>query len=255
MQGDRKRWQSPVISDEMVRKAEERRKLLNEMEELKEIEMPIEKLEDIHRELERRKAEKIKRMTPRARIRPSAVLVAVLVLVLGLGGISSGNKLYQTEVSQSERGNETTSNIENTDSIDSGYDEIKVCQEIQEKLGVLPVMLSYRPKDMILKTYTLIEKTNEVILSYKNGQDRLNIYIAKDYQKSSTNFQVDGELIGNVFMENSGIEVPMYLIKNEQNEIYCSVEFEYLNTYYSITGSMEVEEFKKIIENILIKNV
>ena len=31
--------------------------------------------------------------------------------------------------------------------------------------------------------------------------------------------------------------------------------FEYLNTYYSIDAMMRQEEFKKILENICIKNV
>lgn len=251
MQGNKERWQSPIITDKMVKEAEERRKLLSE--EFQDIEMPVEKLQDIHREIERRK-NKNKRMA-KARFRPSVAFAAVLVLVVGLGGISSGKKLYVTEILQSDRGSETTSNIENTDSIYSEYDEEQVCQEIQEKLGVLPVQLSYQPKNMVLSEYTLKQVSNEAILAYENGQDRLHIYITKDYQKSTTNFQTDGEFLGNVFIEMSDIEAPLYLVKNEQDEVYCSVEFEYLNAYYSITGSMETKEFKKILENISIKNV
>lgn len=56
-------------------------------------------------------------------------------------------------------------------------------------------------------------------------------------------------------MESYNLELPVLKYQNAESEIYFETSFKYLNTYYSIGGMVDYEEFKKIIENITLKNV
>ena len=68
------------------------------------------------------------------------------------------------------------------------------------------------------------------------------------------NFHVDGEVQDSIVMESCGLEVPVYEYQDSEKNTYFEASFEYLNTYYSVSGMIDLEEFRKIMENILIKS-
>lgn len=191
---------------------------------------------------------------PRIRLRAALAAALVAILALGVGMVGSGKKVYLPVVSQKEDGDESTTIVDNNEeNIYGGYDEEEVCQEIEDQLGVLPVRFGYRPKEMILQEYW-IKDDQDAILRYAYGAKRLHVYISKDYDESSINFKVDGVLKDTVQAEAMSIEVPVYEYEDSQGNVYMQSSFEYLNTYYSISGMFEQEEFEKILENIWIKN-
>lgn len=250
MKQDRKDWLDARIDEELKAMADERERLLMESEEFQDIDMPVEKLEDIHRELERR----THRYSGRIRLRALLAAAAVMVLFVGVGVVSSGKKLYIPVIFQRDRGDEISSKINNTDAVASQYDEEEVCQEIEEVLGVLPVRFGYRPLDMEMTDYMLEETNKEAMVEYGCGEYNLYIYISKDYRRSSVSFQTDGAVLDTIRIESCGMEIPVYVIDDSQEGAYYCAEFEYLNTYYAINGRMDWEEFLKILENIAIKN-
>lgn len=194
----------------------------------------------------------------RSRIRLRAALAAALVAILALGAgmVGSGKKVYLPVVSQKENGDESTTIVDNDEeNVYGGYDEEEICQEIEDKLGVLPIRLGYRPKDMALQEYWIKEDAKEAILKYTSEEKKLHIYISKDYDNSSVNFKVDGESNEIIKMSAIRMEVPVYQYEDTKGDIYFQVSFEYLNTYYSIDAMMEKDEFKKLLENLIIKNV
>lgn len=251
MKRSKEDWLDEKITEDLMAMADEREKLLMEMEELQDIDMPAEKLEEIHRELEARSHRRPRR---RIRLRAALAAAAVLVLLVGVGVVSSGNRLFIPEILPSARENELTTKIENTDSIYSEYDEEEVLREIEDKLGVIPVRLGYQPKNLELVGYDLNDKLDDVILEYQWGEYNLHIYISKDLKKSTVSFQNDGEILDTIRIESCNMEIPVYIIDNSQGGEFYSVEFEYLNTYYAINGWMEKKEFINILENIVIKN-
>ena len=191
---------------------------------------------------------------PRIRLRAALAAALVAILALGVGIVGSGKKVYLPVVSQREDGDESTTKVNNNEgNLNSGYDEEEICQEIEDKLGVLPVRLGYRPKDMILQEYW-IKDDQDAILRYAYGTKRLHVYISKDYDESSINFKMDGVLKDTIQAEAMSIEVPVYEYEDSQGNVYMQSSFEYLNTYYSIDAMMGQEEFEKILENIWIKN-
>lgn len=191
---------------------------------------------------------------PRIRLRAALAAALVAILALGVGMVGSGKKVYLPVVSQREDGDESTTKVNNSEEgIARSYSEEEVCQEIEDQLGVLPVRFGYRPKEMTLQEYW-IKEDQDAILRYVCGTRQIHVYISKDYDDSSINFKVDGELKNTVQAEAMSMEIPVYEYEDSSGSIYMQSSFEYLNTYYSISGMLEQDEFEKILENIWIKN-
>lgn len=251
MKRSEEEWLEEKILDDLQELADEREKLLMESEELQDTDMPMEKLEEIHREMERRTRRHARR---RVHLRAALAAAAIMVLFVGAGVVSSGKKLYIPVIFQRDRGNETTSKVNNVDATAREYDEEEVCQEIEEKLGVFPIRFKYRPDSMELIYFLLDEEEKEAITQYKCGIYYVYVYISKDYKKSTINIQTDGVILDTIKIESCNMEIPVYIYDDTEEGEYYRVEFEYLNTYYAINGRIEKDEFLKILENILIKN-
>ncbi len=192
---------------------------------------------------------------PRIRLRAALAAALVAILALGVGMVGSGKKVYLPVVSQREDGDKSTTVVDNNEgNVDSGYDEEEVFQEIEDKLGVLPIRFGYQPKGMNLEKFWITEE-KEAILKYTCESEMIHVYISKDYDESSINFKMDGVLKDTVHAEAMSMEIPVYQYEDSQGNIYMQSSFEYLSTYYSIDVMMNQEEFEKILENIIIKNV
>lgn len=254
MRKDKEKWLDQQIDKELDAMADVRERLLMEMEELRDIEMPEEKLADIHRELEARERAAKSLRKSRVRFRMAAALAAVLVLLVGAGVVGNSAKLYVPEIFQSMKGNEVEINVENTEVTSAQYDEEEVLEEIKKKLGVVPIRLGYYPKGMSLKEYEIFEDDGEAFIRYGYAENTFYIMLNKKHNDFSMQRKTDGEVVDTLTTFTGDIEVPVYCYQDSGNQSYFSASFEYLNTYYYITGMMEQEEFTKIIENLLIKS-
>ena len=253
MKRDKDDWLDQKITEELLAMADEREKELMEMEELQDIDMPIEKFEDIKREAERRR-----RKSRRGILRPRTAIIAaaLLALLLGVGVVTVGSREYRPEIIEREQGTETTTKINNTeDAVASAYDEEEVCQEIEEKLGVLAPRLIYKPQGMELSEYWIDEEVGEAVIKYRHESNELKIYINKNYYDTSANFEMDGAEIESVEIVANGLLVSVYEYMDSKGEQYYQSEFEIYNTYYSIMGMVEKNEYNKILENIALNNV
>ncbi len=245
-------WLKEKMDQDLIAMAEKREKILRETVKPEGSPMSIDRLEAIHREVAARSlAVRKKRLHRRTIV--AAALVAVLCI--GMGVVSSGKKVYIPELFHRERGEEVTTKVNNADAVARKEDEEEICQEIEDEMGVLPVRFGYRPEKMGLARYKINEDANEAVLRYELGQNELHVYISKDYEDTTINYQADGIKLNTVFLAACGLDVEIFEYKDPFDNTYLVTSFEYLNTYYLINGMMELEEFKKIIENIVIKNV
>ena len=252
MRQDSDEWLEEKIDEDLMAWADAEERRIMEDEELQNVTMPEEKLEDIHREIRRRRRKTS--LFGKTRRRMLIAVAAVMVLMLGMGIVGSTKKLYIPVIMQKERGDEVNTKVENSESTAIDIDEDEVCQEIQDKLGVLPIWFQYRPEGMKLTSYTISEVSHDAVIEYMINDQILHVFIYKRGTDSSINLQKDGEIINDVSVESCGLTVEVQQINGSPEESYYATEFEYLNTYYSISSSMAEEEFQKIIENILIKN-
>ena len=252
MRQDSDEWLEEKIDEDLMAWADAEERRIMEDEELQNVTMPEEKLEDIHREIRRRRRKTS--LFGKTRRRMLIAVAAVMVLLLGMGIVGSTKKLYIPVIMQKERGDEVNTKVENSESTAIDIDEDEVCQEIQDKLGVLPIWFQYRPEGMKLTSYTISEVSHDAVIEYMINDQILHVFIYKRGTDSSINLQKDGEIINDVSVESCGLTVEVQQINGSPEESYYATEFEYLNTYYSISSSVAEEEFQKIIENILIKN-
>lgn len=250
MQREMDEWLEQKIDEDLDAWAEERMKMLMESEELQDIHMPEDSLEKLHQKINARK----KKLLGRKRIHMLVAAAAVMTALLGVGLVGSGKKVYVPKVTQNARGDEVTTKVNNADLTASQYDEEAVCQEIQEKLGVLPIWFSYRPEGMKLTWYQIDTDSGEAVLEYSIGEKLLHVFIYEKNKDNSTNMQYDGEIAESIAVGSCGIEVELYRIEGSAEGSYFATDFEYLNTYYAVSAAIEKEEFQKIIENILIKS-
>ena len=252
MRQDSDEWLEEKIDEDLMAWADAEERRIMEDEELQNVTMPEEKLEDIHREIRRRRRKTS--LFGKTRRRMLIAVAAVMGLLLGMGIVGSTKKLYIPVIMQKERGDEVNTKVENSESTAIDIDEDEVCQEIQNKLGVLPIWFQYRPEGMKLTDYILDESSGEAILEYTVKNGILHVFLYEKNNDSSINSQKDGETLDEVLVESCGLIVPVQQVEGSPTESYYVTSFEYLNTYYSISSSIEEEEFQKIIENILIKN-
>ena len=249
---DMDEWLRDRIDEDLTAMADEREKFLMESEALQDIEMPMERLQDIHREIEARKHK-----TGMVRIRRRMIIAAAAAMstfaVWGIVG--TGNRLYKPVIMERQVGeDEFTIKVNNTDALEREYDEEEICQEIEEKLGVLPVRLAYQPEGMYISEYWLKEDEKSVLVNYKINENNLYVYISKDFKDTGINNQPDGVNFDTLDLIFYGFKVEILEDQDIEQGVYYTTSFEYLDTYYSITGAIEKEEFIKILENMIIKN-
>ncbi len=244
---DRDEWLWDRIDEDLTAMADEREKLLMESEELQNVKVPEGMLENIHRELEIRNgtARKV-----RIRRRMVIAVAAAAVSCVGFGVIGYGNREYEPEIIEREVGDDTTIKVNNSEAIASGYDEEEVCQEIKEKLGMIPVKLGYQPQGMFLANYCIDVETRQAILEYKVDENHVYIYIGKDFKNSSVNYETDRKELDTLIIDTNRLEIKVFEYEDSLKQPYYISSFKYLNTYYSIHGMLEYDEFIKILENI-----
>lgn len=183
-------------------------------------------------------------------------LAAVLVLVFGSVMTGVGSKSYwkilwdrmigeEAEVSFIEVENMETQETED-------IDELQLFKEIREKLGILPVRLSYMPKAMFIKEYEIDYNQNRavIIYGYNDRVIRYAMYM-NDEESSYAQTEVD-ELISEYKISeypNVVISVKEYDVEDVKENRYVA-EFEYQDAQYQLMGIMENEEFDKILKNL-----
>lgn len=182
------------------------------------------------------------------------VLAAVLILVCGSVMTSVGSKSYWKTLWNDSNGDEQNNGIdvENMESIETeDIDEMEVDKKITKVMGVSLVKMQYKPKDMVLKRYIIDEEQRMAILFYQYGEEVIKYYMYTNSTDSSFGEKTVDQLLDEYEFQNGkhSILVKQYEIKNSDEERYIA-EFEYNDIHYQIKGSMEKEEFEKILENL-----
>lgn len=182
-------------------------------------------------------------------------LAAVLVLVFGSVMTGVGSKSYWKILWDRIAGNEHVSviNVENMETQETvDIDELQLFKEIREKLGILPVRLSYMPKAMFIKEYEIDYNQNRavIIYGYNDRVIRYAMYM-NDEDSSYAQTEVD-ELINEYEISeypNIVISLKEYEVEDVENHRYVA-EFEYQDAQYQLMGIMEKDEFDKILKNL-----
>ena len=181
-------------------------------------------------------------------------LAAVLILVCGSVMTSVGSKSYWKTLWNKEAGDETLSyvDVENMETMETeDIDELEVDKEITKVMGASLVKMQYKPKEMVLKRYIIDKEQRMVVLFYQYRGEVIKYYMYTNSTDSSFGEKTVDQLLDEYEFQNGkhSILVKQYEIKDSDEERYIA-EFEYKDIHYQIKGTIEKEEFEKILENL-----
>ncbi len=183
-------------------------------------------------------------------------LAAVIVLVVGSAITGVGSKSYWKVVLNRIMGdaNASVTNVENMEWHESeDIDEVGVYREINEKLGIIPVRLQYKPVGMELNQYIIDEEQKRVVLLYLFNEEIIKYTMYLNDTDSSFGQKELDDLTNEYDIDNSNfsIHVKEYDIEELSDERFIA-EFEYQDVQYQLKGIMEKKEFDKILKNLFL---
>ncbi len=121
----------------------------------------------------------------------------------------------------------------------------KAYAEIEEELGIQVLKLSYLPEGLSFDKVVITERKGIIILSGDKGD--LFFYQGLNDNTSSLSYSSKAEefqQVYNIFLEK---EILICKEKLENNNIEFSAQIVKDNKYYLLHGTLNIEEFKKII--------
>ena len=245
------------LENEMKKEAEQIEKKVREDRSLDDIKVSDEIEKELFNKIQDYEYDKRHKKVVRKKKKSKLVigaLAAVLILVCGSVMTSVGSKSYWKTLWNDSNGDEQNNGIdvENMESIETeDIDEMEVDKKITKVMGVSLVKMQYKPKDMVLKRYIIDKEQRMAILFYQYGEEVIKYYMYTNSTDSSFGEKTVDQLLDEYEFQNGkhSILVKQYEIKNSDEERYIA-EFEYNDIHYQIKGSMEKEEFEKILENL-----
>ena len=245
------------LENEMKKEAEQIEKKVREDRSLDDIKVSDEMEKELFNKIQDYEYDKRHKKVVRKKKKSKLVigaLAAVLILVCGSVMTSVGSKSYWKTLWNDSNGDEQNNGIdvENMESIETeDIDEMEVDKKITKVMGVSLVKMQYKPKDMVLKRYIIDKEQRMAILFYQYGEEVIKYYMYTNSTDSSFGEKTVDQLLDEYEFQNGkhSILVKQYEIKNSDEERYIA-ELEYNDIHYQIKGSMEKEEFEKILENL-----
>ena len=180
-------------------------------------------------------------------------LAAVLILVMAVGLTSIGGPerivrfmkqaVGEREVEQTDSSEENLVIIEN--------EEEKAYEEINKVFGVMPVKIINGPAGMKFNKMELDEKSQVAELLYSYNDKTVAYFVNASYRNSSWGIDVEDKVINTYIkiVETCKIEVKEYE-EQKSKEIRCSAKYEYQGLEYFLIGTMDLDEFEIILENL-----
>lgn len=245
------------LENEMKKEAEQIEKKVREDKSLDDIKVSDEMEKELFNKIQDYEYDKRHKKVVRKKKKSKLVigaLAAVLILVCGSVMTSVGSKSYWKTLWNDSNGDEQNNGIdvENMESIETeDINEIEVDKEITKVMGVSLVKMQYKPEDMVLKRYIIDKEQRMAVLFYQYGEEVIKYYMYTNSTDSSFGEKTVDQLLDEYEFQNGkhSILVKQYEIKNSDKRRYIA-EFEYKDIHYQIKGTIEKEEFEKILENL-----
>ena len=245
------------LENEMKKEAEQIEKKVREDRSLDDITVSDEMEKELFNKIQDYEYDKRHKKVVRKKKKSKLVigaLAAVLILVCGSVMTSVGSKSYWKMLWNDSNGDEQNNGIdvENMESIETeDIDEVGVYKEIAKVMGNYLVRMEYKPEDMVLQKYMIDEEQRMAVLFYTYGDETIRYYMYMNSKDSSFGEKSVDDLIDKYEITTNGhnISVKEYAIKDSEQKRYTA-DFENKDIHYQIKGSMEKEEFEKILENL-----
>ena len=184
-----------------------------------------------------------------------AVVAAALVCVVVMGLSSEASRRYIMNIwAGLTTGRELVLRVSDKDSGETALAEEEAFRIAREELKLKPVELLYKPENMDFLDYDL-DKVNQKINYFYNYNGKIfSIFIYRLNKSASFAHKIDGKILEsyqNIILYDKDISYDLWECEAGSEKSYVA-EFTYNDSYYCISGIVEIDEFKKIMENISI---
>lgn len=177
-----------------------------------------------------------------------------LLCVFAASMTSEANRNYWVRGFKYLTGNDTKVIVDNDENNEiANVDEDKAIQDIEDKIGVKVPEFCYRPYGMLFLDYEISEVTFAAKMEYSYDNSVLTLMLDKQDENTASNMKSthgdeDDEII---FNNKEGIEVTIKENVDESEE-KANLEAQWMKngTAYNFSGRIELEELKKMLEQM-----
>ena len=249
------------LHEEIEKEAAEIKKGILEDPELEGIEVSAEMEKRLAEQIQAyeksqgQKKKKRYRHNPLFRRRMMVAAAILMIAVVATSVTAVGSKSYLKEIIEKFAGEEEQASVINVEDMDmyssDSADDTQVYREIKKELGIQVVRLRYKPKQMILEKYATdkVQKKAQIFYEYQGEVIWYSIYL--NAEDSSLGQKETDEIVDEFTVENGKkeIRVTEYRVDGYEEKGFLA-EFEDYGVHYQLRGTMEKEEFEKILKNL-----
>lgn len=250
------RWKR-LLQEDFEKEAQKIIERVEADEELKDIEVPPRMYEELMEKIdayERKQERKALKLMGKSKKKVYLLVAAAALVAVGIGITSSGGPQHLLEKKKQEIGGREMTQLDTKDgdNIESGVrSEEEFYRQVEEKLGFTPVKMGYLPQNTCFDSADIHEDMQTAQIQYLYNNIVITFQIKANYTEAS--FAIDTKDFNIREYEKkvaeTAIRIKEYSVDGSNNNRY-SAEFIYKNNYYLMTGTIEKEEFEKILKNL-----
>lgn len=203
----------------------------------------------------RKEIRHVRKLEVRHRLAKTAGFVIVCTLAVFAASMTSeANRNYFVNSVKYLTGNDTKILVDNDESSDRpSFEEERVREEIEEKIGVDVPEFLYRPESFEFYDYNIRDEAGIANLRYSYNDNIISLYIGKeDVNSQSNSFSLVGSSKEIIYMSKEEISVNiMEVLADGDWEPTYLAEWIWKGQYYQVSGKMPKAVFEKLIKEIV----
>ena len=244
---------------EMQREAEHLLNLVNADPCLKEEKAPKAVKENVWKVIRKHEEEQeliqLGRVYKRKRsFRKYWVLAAAMVMALAFGLTSIGGAEKIFGYFDGHLLEKKQLHLDSDENIEPIYTmtEMQVYDSIEEKYGISPVRIHYRPEGVEFSSVNMADPMMMTSMDYCRGDYvAITYYIRPNFQDSTLSYVVDGKFLDSYEMTVQGVLVTVSEYDLSEDDLCWVAQFTYQDVHYDLTLlQMEESEAKQVIESL-----
>lgn len=197
---------------------------------------------------------KQQKKSARRRVAQGAAVFAVTMTgIFGLSMTSQANRIFLVEKVEEFFSGRTEVAVENETIEPANLDERKARDDIEQTLEVDVPEFFYVPEGSSFSGYQIYKDVSVAEIYYEFADEGVITFYISGGNDQNTVYSrsFDGEIVDTYKTEMAQLEIDIWEAENEINEKKSySAQWIYKNTYYYITGSVGLEEMKKILDSM-----
>lgn len=176
--------------------------------------------------------------------------VVCVACVFAASMTSEANRKYLVNSVRVWSGDDTkTVDYNDPSNEDAAPDEDKAIADIEEKLGVEMPEFYYRPYGMEFKSYEIDPYMDVAWIEYRYGENIITLYVDKqDSDSTSKTNSMHGSEKESLITSMDNISVFLEKVQDKEETPCYVAEWRQNNTTYHLSGRINYDEIKKILE-------